>query len=122
MNGPKRAESVEIMFTMLGIAHIDFVPDGEKTPLQGYKLHFMEEIEQDKGFGCVPFSYFIRYEKAAAYGLNSPADMANFAPHMGKAVGLAFDRKGKLTAIEFPDTPAYPPETTEKPKKLGATA
>lgn len=113
------------MFKLLGIAYVDFIPEGEKTSMQGYKFHFSEEIDPDRGFGSIPFSYFVRAEKSAIYGLNSSADMKIYAPHIGKDIDLAFDRKGKLVGISLPAIQEYPPDTTKpdtsaRLNKLGA--
>lgn len=110
------------MFNFVGIQHINFIPEGQTSPMQGYNMHFSDDTENENLVGGVPFKCFFTYEKAASVlGVRKPMEMYRFADKVGKPCWLLFNRKGKIEGVTF-DEPnscvADPVPADSKPKKL----
>lgn len=97
------------MFKFLGIQHINFVPDGQTEPMQGYSMHFSDDTANENLIGSVPFKCFFTYVKAAeVLQIRNPMEMYRFSEHVGKPCQLAFNRKGKIDGVSF-DEPVQSP-------------
>lgn len=109
------------MFRFLGIQRVDFIPEGQKDPMQGYNVHFSDSTENENLVGNIPFKCWFTDEKAAELlHINRPADMGRFSKYVEKPCTMSFNRKGKIQGIQFDDEKKadYPPDTTNKPNKL----
>lgn len=116
------------MFKLIGISYTDFTTKDGDT-IKGYRAFFQDENsleDASKGIGSEVFSSWFTLERAARLGINSPDDMYGLREHIGKPVGLVFDRKGdnKIEGwdlvVRRSEVNNFPPDVAEKPKKLGA--
>lgn len=93
------------MYRFLGVRHLDFVPEGKKDPVQGYKFFFSESDDNVRDVvGEIPFSSFLTIAAGSRifskYNEKNPS-MGALVEFVGFPVELSFDRRGKVVDIRF---------------------
>lgn len=93
------------MYRFLGVRHLDFVPEGKKDPVQGYKFFFSESYDTMQNVvGEVPFSSFLTIEAGkrifSKYNEKNPT-MGSMVEFVGYPVDLSFNRQGKVVDIRI---------------------
>lgn len=92
-------------FKFVGGNHYSFVPEGETKPRKGYNLHFTDDEQNPDqiSVGEVPFKCGFTEDTAQTIlGLAKPEDLLKLSQFVGKSCELTFNRKGKITGVQFP--------------------
>lgn len=112
----------------VGVSYTDFTPKGEKEAITGYRFNFIDDdmgYSLLRGIGGESFNCWVSPENIGAFGLDGPQDMPLLAPYVGKTVEVVISRKGgKIIGwnVRPHEVKNFPPDTSNKPQKLGATA